>query len=324
MYAETNGRRGTGSRVTRGGRFAAIVAVVTVSCVVLAAGTVVFGKSPARTASLRIAGAMAGSFVLVDGVRLGRTDPSGSRTFANIPPGRRTVVVRQPGSIDDRRVVVFRAGAAASVRPKRLALTVEAERRFRAGEFLAADGKHEPAAVEFRAALEARKGSYRDAEIGLARSLLALKDYEAAANVAEAVATANPKDVESRTVLANILRERGFYDEASDSYRQAIRLAPDRSPEAHAGLAILLGDRGDLPGSAVEYAKAIAQNLDAEPILYQLYGSVLERLERRADAVAAYERFLELAPTSSLAPAVRSVVEQLKGDEDVNPYAPAP
>jgi len=305
-------------------RSSRVLTIVLIATIALLDGLAVPARTRTRTASLRVAGSVAGSVVIVDDVRLGRTDSKGSGTFANIPPGRRTALVRQPGFADDRRTVTFAAGAVATIRPKRLAISDNAERLQRAALFLAADGKHEQAASEFRRAIESRGGPYREAEVGLARSLLANKDYDGASAAAETAATANPRNLEAQTVLANVLRERGFYDEAAEAYRRAIALSPDRAPEAHAGLAILLGERGDLSGAATEYRLAIEQNFDAEPILYQLYGGVLERLDRPKEAVAAYERFLALAPSSSLAPAVRSVVEQLKVGDDVNPYAPAP
>lgn len=314
----------TGSGMPRLTRSTPVLTIVLIATIALLDGLAVSARTRPRTASLRVAGSIAGSIVVVDDVRLGRTDSNGSATFANIPPGRRTALVRQPGFADDRRTVTFAAGAVATIRPRRLAISDSAERIQRAALFLAADGKHEQAASEFRRAIEARGAPYREAEVGLVRSLLALKDYDGASAAAEIVAAANPKNLEAQTVLANVLRERGFYDEATEAYRRAIALSPDRAPEAHAGLAILLGERGDISGAAAEYKRAIAQNFDAEPILYQLYGSVLERLDLPGEAVAAYERFLALAPSSSLAPAVRSVVEQLKEGDDVNPYAPAP
>lgn len=303
---------------------AAILWPALVLSLLLGSGVDGYGRPTGRRASIRVAGSVAASIVIVDDVRIGRTGESGAGTFSGLPPGRRTVVVRQPGFVDDRRTVVLAAGGTSTVRPKRTKLVDEAELARQSGEFQAADGKHQLATAEFRRAISLRKNGFREAEIGLARSLLAMKDFDASSTVAEAVAAAGPKSLEAQTVLANVLRERGLYDEAADAYRRAIALAPTRAPEAHAGLAILLAERGDLAGAAAEYKSAIDQNLDAEPLLYQLYGSVLERLERRAEAVAAYERFLELAPKSSLASAVRSVVEQLKQPEDENPYAPVP
>src|SRR6185436_16381301 len=96
------------------------------------------------------------------------------------------------------------------------------------------------------------------------------------------------------------------------------------------GLGLTLAELGRNEEAATALRKGIAQNGDAEPLLYQLLGSELERLDRRKEAVAAYERFLALAPEHALAPAVRSIVERLQNDQtrgtaeddaDVNPYA---
>jgi tetratricopeptide (TPR) repeat protein len=155
-----------------------------------------------------------------------------------------------------------------------------------------------------------------------------MKRFEEAATAASEVLEANPKDVEARTVLATAYRERGYYEEAAAEYRKAIASAPGEAHEAHTGLAIVLEELGDTAGAVEELQQGIAQNLDAEPILYQLLGAYLERLDRREEAVAAYSRFLELAPSHSLAPAVRSILDRLRVDEteeeegDVNPYAP--
>jgi regulator of sirC expression with transglutaminase-like and TPR domain len=46
--------------------------------------------------------------------------------------------------------------------------------------------------------------------------------------------------------------------------------------------------------------------------LYQLLGAVYEKLEKYKEAVAAYEKYLELAPDGNLAPAIRSVMDQLR------------
>ena len=93
----------------------------------------------------------------------------------------------------------------------------------------------------------------------------------------------------------------------------------------------MLGDRGKAAEAVDALRKGIAQNADAEPILYQLLGNALERVDEHEEAIAAYERFLELAPNHTLAPAVRSIIDQLREEqgaaetpEDVNPYAPRP
>jgi hypothetical protein len=41
-------------------------------------------------------------------------------------------------------------------------------------------------------------------------------------------------------------------------------------------------------------------------------GAVLERVEKYKEALAAYENYLRLAPNGNLAPAVRSIIDQVR------------
>jgi len=64
--------------------------------------------------------------------------------------------------------------------------------------------------------------------------------------------------------------------------------------------------------AAREFRIAINQLADTEPIIYQLLGAAHEKNSNPKEAITAYENYLRLAPNGSLAPAVRSMVEQLK------------
>lgn len=288
-------------------------------------------QSRTKPAAIAVTGAIPRASVILNGIRLGRVEEDGAKTFGNLPPGRYTLVVRQPGFADFRVAVALTAGRTASIKPTLVASKDRAEVAFQQAEALALDGKHTEAAALFAKAIAERDGRYPEARIGLARSLTVLKRTDEANQNIQLVLASNPRDLEAKTVGANVLRESGLYEDAVTEYRKAIAIAPDQAPEAHTGLAILLSDRGDYAEAVDEFRKAIAQNLDAEPLLYQLLGNTLEHLEQPDQAIAAYARFLELAPKHSLAPAVRSVVERLKleasegspDDEDeVNPYAP--
>lgn len=299
--------------------------------VLILAGAAAAAQPPRRAAVLVVTGAVPGAIVAIDGIRFGRTDANGTRRIETAGPGRHSVRIRQVGFRDDVQPAVLVAGATVKIRAKQVPATDKAELAFLNADNLAFDGKHTEAVALYKDAIAARNGKYVLAQIGLARSLLALKELDDAAEAVAAVIASDPANAEARTVSANILRERGFYDEAAAEYRKAIALSRTRVPEAHTGLAISLGDQGSLAPSAAEFTKAIAQNLDAEPLLYQLRGNVYERLQRPAQALADYMRFLALAPTHPLAPAVQSVVERLKAetnapadDTDVNPYAPKP
>jgi tetratricopeptide (TPR) repeat protein len=294
--------------------------------VALSAGAAV-AQTRGRAATLKVTGAAPGAVVSVDGIRHGRVDAGGAKQIDTIPPGHHTVVVRQTGFADSTDAVVLVAGRTAVVTPKRVPIKDAAVIAYQRATDLALDGKSEDAAHAYRSAIDARGRPYPEAQIGLARALLDLKrSEEATAAVASAI-SADPRNVEAHSVLGNVLRERGLYDEAAAEYRKAIAIAPTRAPEAHTGLALVLDEKGDHAHAVEEYRKAIAQNQDADPVLYQLLGNSLEQIDRRKDAIAAYERFLALAPSHTLAPAVRSIVKRLREDRptdegDVNPYAP--
>jgi cytochrome c-type biogenesis protein CcmH/NrfG len=49
-------------------------------------------------------------------------------------------------------------------------------------------------------------------------------------------------------------------------------------------------------------------------VIYQLLGAAYERAQKYKEAVDAYEKYLALAPNGSLAPAIRSIIDQLKRD----------
>ena len=62
----------------------------------------------------------------------------------------------------------------------------------------------------------------------------------------------------------------------------------------------------------MEYQTAIKQLADSEPVIYQLLGAAYEKLEKYKEALAAYEKYLQLAPNGSLAPAIRSIIDQVR------------
>jgi tetratricopeptide (TPR) repeat protein len=77
-------------------------------------------------------------------------------------------------------------------------------------------------------------------------------------------------------------------------------------------MGIVYEDKGRNEEAADAFRKAIAQLSDTEPILYELLARNLEKLERWKEAVAAYEKYLELAPTGAHASAINSIIDQLR------------
>ncbi len=66
--------------------------------------------------------------------------------------------------------------------------------------------------------------------------------------------------------------------------------------------------------AAREFQIAINQLSDPEPVIYEMLGAAYEKAGNKREAIAAYENYLRLAPNGSLAPAVRSILDQLKSE----------
>ncbi len=111
-------------------------------------------------------------------------------------------------------------------------------------------------------------------------------------------------------------REQGYAVNLRPTYSQeafrAVREARGFQPEAHTGLGIIYEEEGKYEEAATAFRKAVAQLSDTEPVLYELLARNLEKLERWKEAVAAYEKYLELAPQGAHASAINSIIDQLR------------
>jgi tetratricopeptide (TPR) repeat protein len=255
------------------------------------------------------------AIVWLDEVRRGTTDAAGHLDISKVnkvPGGSHRLRVRASG-FKEASIPWIPGRGNANVRLVRT--TDEAELTFQqaeeAREKARDDGAREKAAQLYRRALELRP-TFSAAHVGLARVLLDQNNYREALAEISLARLARPAYPEASAVEGRIQRAAAFENEAIESYRRAIREARGFQPEAHTGLAIVLEDKGKLAEAAEEFNTAIAQLSDTEPVLYQLLGAVYEKQEKYKEAVAAYEKYLELAPEGSLAPAIRSVIDQLR------------
>ncbi len=254
-----------------------------------------------------------GAIIWVDNLRYGAAPASGQLTIRNLSAGAHTVRTRLKGKRELARRINLAANTQQSIQIIPPIPADKPELHFQTAEELRERGKHADAIKEYRQAIKLRSGGYPSARIGLARSLMATEGYDDA--VAEARRALREKPgafPEAHTVIANTKRTQGFYDEAIASYRAALNQARDNSPEAHTGIALAFQDRSRAEDAIKHFRAAIAQANDTEPIIYFLLGSALERERRDAEAVEAYEKYLQLEPRSSQAAAVRSVLRQLK------------
>lgn len=252
------------------------------------------------------------AIVWIDEIRRGTTDASGKLTLTKVSPVRHSVRVRANG---------FKESTAALL-PGRRALAVKlvptsdpAELKFQeaeaAREKARGDESLKAAAELYREAIKLRP-VFPTAQVGLARVLMSLNDFKEAHAAIDASRRTRPVYAEASAVEGRLYREEAFDDEAIRSFRRAIREGAGVQPEAYVGMAKVLEDKGQFAEAIVEYKKALAQLSDSEPVIYQMLGAAYERVEKPKEAVAAYEKYLDLAPNGSYAAAIRSILEQLK------------
>ena len=254
------------------------------------------------------------AIVWLDEIRRGTTDASGKLALTKITPGRHTLRVRANGF---KEVTVPLLPGKRTALVKLVRSTDPAELAFQRAETAREQARTEEAqrraAEIYREALKLRP-AYPAAHLGLARVLLELNEYPDALAEIEAARRSRPIYPEASAVEGRIHREGAFEDKAIASFRRAIREGRGAQPEAHVGLARLYEENGQLDEAIAEYQKAIAQLSDSEPVIYQLLGAAYEKQQKYKEALASYEKYLALAPTGSLAPALRSIIEQLRRD----------
>ncbi len=270
--------------------------------------------SPASSASLTIT-TEPNAIVWLDEIRRGTTDASGKLNITKISAGRHTLRVRANGFKETTLPLL--PGKRGNVPVKLVRTTDAAELAFQRAETARETAKDEEArrqaVATYREALKLRP-AFPAAHVGLARVFFDLNEYQEALSEIAAARSLRPVYAEASAVEGRIQRERAFEDEAIASFRRAIRESRGFQPEAHVGLARVLEEKGQLDEATAEYRKALEQLSDSEPVIYQLLGAAYEKQQKYKEAVAAYEKYLALAPNGSLAPALRSVIDQLKRD----------
>ena len=256
------------------------------------------------------------AWVWIDEVRRGTTDASGKLVLTKLSPGRHTVRVRANGFKETTTALL---PGRRSLTVKLTATTDEAELLFQkaetAREQARADDARNKAADLYRAAIKLRP-AFPAAHVGLARVLFDLNQFKEAHAEIEAARRTRPSYAEASAVEGRIYREEAFADDAIRSFRRAIREGNGFQPEAHVGLARLYEDQGDMAAAIVEFRKGLDQLSDSEPVIYQMLGAAYEKVNKPKEAVAAYEKYLELAPNGSYAAAIRSIIQQLKREAE--------
>jgi protein O-GlcNAc transferase len=103
-----------------------------------------------------------------------------------------------------------------------------------------------------------------------------------------------PGDAQIRYVYGEVLRNLKRYDESAQRYREALERDPNHDKAAtKLGLVLTYLDKMDEANNVLQ-ARIARHPEDSEA--HFLLGTIYEKQEKYAEAVAAYDKFLELAP----------------------------
>jgi tetratricopeptide (TPR) repeat protein len=253
------------------------------------------------------------AIVWLDEIRRGPTDAGGRLPLAKVSSGAHSLRVRAGGFKE--ATMPIQAAQRGEIRVRLVRTTDEAELTFQQAETAREQAKddqsRQQAADLYRRSLRLRP-AFPAAHVGLARVLMDLNDGNNALAEIEAARRDKPVYPEASAAEGRIYREAAQTNEAIGSFNRAIRESHGFQPEAHVGLGRIYEEQGQYELAAREYQIAIDQLSETEPIIYQLLGAAYEKSGRNKEAVLAYENYLRLAPNGSLAPAVRSILEQLR------------
>jgi len=252
------------------------------------------------------------AIVWIDEIRRGTTDTSGKLIVNKVSAGRHSVRVRANGF---KETVSPLLPGHRTLAVKLVTTTDQAELKFQeaetAREKARDDASLQKAVDLYRETIKLRP-AFPAAHVGLARVLMDLNEFKEAHAEIDAARRTRLAYAEASAVEGRIYREEAFNDDAIRSFRRAIREGNGVQPEAYVGIARVLEDKGQYAEAIVEFKKALAQLSDSEPVIYQMLGAAYEKVEKPKEAVAAYEKYLELAPNGSYAAAIRSILDQLK------------
>jgi tetratricopeptide (TPR) repeat protein len=252
--------------------------------------------------------------VWIDEIRRGVTNDNGALSSLKISAGAHTLRVRATGF---KEITVPISAVQHSLTVRLVRTVDQGELLFQQAEngreSAKDDAGRQTAADLYRQALKL-KPTLAAAHVGLARVLADVNDTNGALAEIEAARGVRASYPEASAVEGRIYRETGQTEEAIGAFNRAIREAHGIQPEAHVGIGRVYEDKGEWELAAREFKIAVDQLFDTEPIIYQLLGAAYEKIGHKAEAIAAYENYLRLAPNGSQASAVKSIVEQLKSE----------
>ena len=265
--------------------------------------------------------------VWLDDILRGTTDENGALTIKPVTAGAHKIRVRADGFKEATQNLL--AAQKGEVKITLVQTTDEAELAFQEAERLTAVDR-EKAVAAYRKAISLRP-KYAEAQLALARVLLAMSNFDGALAAIKEARKARPAYAEASAVEGRIytsIGDEGDEARAIAAFKRAITEGKGFQPEAQTGLGLLYKEKAEASGSGGDYEaeeanymlaigyfkKAIAQ-LGGAPdaiTIYQFLGLAYEKMKKYKEAIAVYEEFLRIFPDVNEATAVQSFIVQLK------------
>ncbi len=244
------------------------------------------------------------------------TDAQGKFFQVGLQPGYFVVNVKKEGFGPEARE--FKIGIGEVTRIKVVLKSVAdlnqkalsaADKLFLKGNNLYAAGKFQEAAAVYEEAV-ANNASHFGYRLNLGLSYKKLNRLEDALAAFRKAVELEPESFSANKELGEALARTGDPAAARPYYEKASALNPD-DPDVHYNLGLCLNAGGDAQGALSHYEAAVRIKPDfAEP--YYEMGTVLIGQNRVPDAVAALQKFLELAPDHEKAAVAKQLLDYLK------------
>ena len=262
--------------------------------------------------------------IWLNAVNFGTTDAAGKLLIKPFPAGIQALRVRAKGfkEVNQNIAATFKGELKVAMTKS----TDEAELAFQIAEELSSTDSNK--ALEFYRKAISIRPRYAEAFVGISRILSAKGDYEESLSAIANARKIQPIYPEASAVEGRIYKSEGEEEKAIESFKRAIREGRGFQPEANTGLALLYkekaefaGNEGDFEGEtalyeeSVKYFAAAAKQLSSSPdaiIVIQMYGLVLEKMGKNAEAIKVYQEFLRVFPDIPESASVRSFIVQLE------------
>jgi protein O-GlcNAc transferase len=125
----------------------------------------------------------------------------------------------------------------------------------------------------------------------------ALKRYDDAIDSYKQALKIKPDYADAYSNMGNVLKDKGDLNAAIDSYKKAIKLKPDYA-DAYNNMGISLKDKGDLDAAIESYKKALKIKPDLAEAYYNMGTSLKDKGELEA-AIDSYKQALKINPDYS-------------------------